>query len=106
MSTEEKQNFQTYQDSSFTEYPKSENLLFAGKRVSASVNKGQALPENFGVSSSLQELGMIDGVFKSRIEIRERITSLIRVLLKKSEKEAKAESTSNVKVDIPASNAS
>ena len=45
-------------------------------------------------------------IFESRIEIRERITSLIRVLLKKSEKEVKAESTSNVKVDIPASNAS
>jgi acetyl-CoA carboxylase carboxyl transferase subunit beta len=90
----------------FSTNPANQSQLFAGKRVSASVNKGQALPENFGVSSSLQELGMIDGVFKSRIEIRERISSLIRVLLKKSEKEAKAESTSNVKVDIPASNAS
>ncbi len=90
----------------FSTNPGNQSQLFAGKRVSASVNKGQALPENFGVSSSLQELGMIDGVFESRIEIRERITSLIRVLLKKSEKEVKAESTSNVKVDIPASNAS
>ena len=86
----------------FSTNPGNQSQLFAGKRVSASVNKGQALPENFGVSSSLQELGMIDGVFESRIEIRDRITKLIRVLLKKPEKEAKAESTSNVKVDIPA----
>ena len=32
---------------------------------------------------------MIDGVFESRIEIRERITSLIRVLLKNQKKRQK-----------------
>ena len=86
----------------FAENPKSENLLFAGKRVSASVNKGHELPQDFGQASSIVDHGMIDGAFKSRMEIREKITNLIRVLLKKSEIEAKAESTSNVKVDIPA----
>ena len=84
----------------FAEYPKSENLLFAGKRVSASVNKGHELPQDFGQASSIVEHGMIDGAFESRMEIREKITNLIRVLLKKSEIEAKAESTSNVKVDL------
>ena len=69
--------------------------------MSAQVNKGQALPEDFGVSKSLLSLGMIDGIFDSRMEIRQRITNLIRVLLKKSEKEFREESTSNVKVDIP-----
>ena len=43
---------------------------------------------------------MIDGAFDSRMDIREKITNLIRVLLKKSEIEAQVESTSNVKVDI------
>lgn len=86
----------------FSTNPKNESQLFSGKRVSASVNKGQTLPEDFGVSKSLLSLGMIDGIFDSRMEIREKITNLIRVLLKKSEIEAKAESTSNVKVDIPA----
>ena len=84
----------------FAENPKSENLLFAGKRVSASVNKGHELPQDFGQASSIVDHGMIDGAFESRMEIREKITNLIRVLLKKSEIEAKAESTSNVKVDI------
>lgn len=84
----------------FAENPKNENLLFAGKRVSASVNKGQELPQDFGQASSIVEHGMIDGAFESRLEIREKITNLIRVLLKKSEIEAKAETTSNVKVDI------
>ena len=74
--------------------------LFAGKRVSASVNKGQELPQDFGQASSIVEHGMIDGAFNSRMEIREKITNLIRVLLKKSEIEAQAESTSNVKVDL------
>ena len=46
------------------------------------------------------------GYFENRLEIKHKLSTLIRVLLKKSEKEAKAESTSNVKVDIPASNAS
>ena len=85
----------------FSTNPNNESQLFAGKRVSASVNKGQALPEDFGVSKSLLSLGMIDGIFDSRMEIRQRITNLIRVLLKKSEKESREESTSNVKVDIP-----
>ena len=84
----------------FAENPKSENLLFAGKRVSASVNKGHELPQDFGQASSIVDHGMIDGAFESRMEIREKITNLIRVLLKKSEIEAKAESTSNVKVDL------
>ena len=85
----------------FSTNPNNESQLFAGKRVSAQVNKGQALPEDFGVSKSLLSLGMIDGIFDSRMEIRQRITNLIRVLLKKSEKEFREESTSNVKVDIP-----
>jgi len=72
----------------FSTNPNNESQLFAGKRVSASVNKGQALPEDFGVSKSLLSLGMIDGIFDSRMEIRQRITNLIRVLLKKSEKES------------------
>ena len=84
----------------FAETLKNENLLFAGKRVSASVNKGQELPEDFGRASSLVDHGMIDGAFSSRLEIKTKITSLIRVLLKKPESEARAESSSDVKVDL------
>ena len=78
---------------------KTENLLFAGKRVSASVNKGTELPENFGVSDSLIEKGMLCGGFDSRMEIREKITSLIRVVLKQPEIESRLEEKSNVTVD-------
>ena len=84
----------------FDENPKNENLLFAGKRVSASVNKGQELPQDFGQAPSIVEHGMIDGAFDSRMQIREKITDLVRVLLKKPEIESRTESTSNVKVDL------
>lgn len=84
----------------FAESPKVENMLFAGKRVSAAVNKGQELPTDFGQASSIVEHGMIDGAFSSRMEIREKITNLVRVLLKKSEIETQAESMSDVKVDL------
>ncbi len=87
----------------FSSSPKNVSQLFAGARVSASVNKSQPLPEDFGVSSSLQNSGQIDGCFNSRLEIREKITNLLRVLLKKPEKESKEESTSNVKVAVSAS---
>ena len=62
--------------------------------------QGQELPTDFGQASSIVDHGMIDGAFDSRMDIREKITNLIRVLLKKSEIEAQVESTSNVKVDI------
>ena len=67
--------------------------------MSASVTKGTQLPEDFGHASSLKELGMLDGFFESRLEIKGRISTLIRVLLKKPEVEAKIEKESNVTVD-------
>jgi len=84
----------------FAETPKNENLLFAGKRVSASVNKGQDLPSDFGRASSLIDHGMIDGAFESRLDAKTKITNLIRVLLKKSEANLLTEENSNVKVEI------
>ena len=83
----------------FAENKKSNNLLFSGKRVSASVNKGTELPEDFGYGSSLKEQGMLDGFFESRLEIKNKISALVRVLQKKPEREAKIEKESNVTVD-------
>tara|TARA_B100001564_G_scaffold140856_1_gene118202 strand:+ start:1993 stop:2955 length:963 start_codon:yes stop_codon:yes gene_type:complete len=83
----------------FGESKKSKNLLFSGTRVSAAVNKGTELPEDFGYASSLTEKGQLDGYFENRLEIKNKISTLIRVLLKKPEKEARIEKESNVKVD-------
>ena len=84
----------------FAETSSNENLLFAGKRVSASVNKGQELPEDFGRASSLVDHGMIDGTFESRLDIKNKISNLIKVLLKKSETEVSTAENANIKVDI------
>ena len=84
----------------FAETSSNENLLFAGKRVSASVNKGQELPEDFGRASSLVDHGMIDGTFESRLDIKNKISNLIKVLLKKSETEVSTAENTNIKVDI------
>ena len=75
---------------------KAENLLFAGKRVSASVNTGHEMPSDFGQSKSLENHGMIDGVL-DRIEAKSIISNLVKVILKKAEKSNT--SSSNVTID-------
>ena len=73
-----------------------ENLLFAGKRVSASVNTGHEMPSDFGHSTSLENHGMIDGVL-DRIEAKSIISNLVKVILKKAEKSNT--SSGNVTID-------
>ena len=94
-------------DTLWSECKSSNNLLFSGKRVSAGVRSSdkEEMPEDYGEGAALTRNGMCDGYFENRLEIKDKLSTLIRVLLKKPEKEAKAESTSNVKVDIPASSA-
>ena len=95
-------------DTLWSECKSSNNLLFSGKRVSAGVRSSdkEEMPEDYGEGAALTRNGMCDGYFENRLEIKDKLSTLIRVLLKKPEKEAKAESTSNVKVDIPAPSAS
>ena len=75
---------------------KASNLLFAGARVSASVNAGNELPADFGYSSSLEQHGMIDGEVGT-LEFKSKISSLVKVMLKKAEKSNT--SSSNVTID-------
>ena len=56
-------------------------MLFSGKRVTANLKSGETLPENFGLGSSLEAL--VDIIFPSRLEIKDGITKIARVLLKK-----------------------
>ena len=65
------------------ESPTSHDILFSGKRVTANLKSGQELPENFGEGSSLDAL--IDIIFSSRLEIKNGITKISKVLLKKTE---------------------
>jgi acetyl-CoA carboxylase carboxyl transferase subunit beta len=75
---------------------KASNLLFAGARVSASVNVGNEIPADFGHSSSLEQHGMIDGEV-GRLEFKSKISSLVKVMLKKVEKSNT--SSGNVTID-------
>ena len=53
------------------------------------MDPGEELPENFGEGSSLEAL--VDIIFSSRLEIKEGITKIARVLLKKHEKKSIAD---------------
>ncbi len=71
------------------ESPFSHDILFSGKRVTANLKSNEELPENFGEGSSLEAL--VDIIFSSRLEIKEGITKIARVLLKKHEKKSIAD---------------
>ena len=83
----------------FSESPKNSDQLFSGKRVSASVRSSDntEMPSDFGEGAFLEKHGMIDGCFNSRLEVKDKIVGLVKVLLKKEEAQAKDES--NVTVD-------
>ncbi len=72
------------------ESPSSHDVLFSGKRVTANLKSGETLPENFGLGSSLEAL--VDIIFSSRLEIKDGVTKIARVLLKKPKIESIADS--------------
>ena len=69
----------------FSESPKNSDQLFSGKRVSASVGSSDntEMPSDFGEGAFLEKHGMIDGCFNSRLEVKDKIVTLVKVLLKK-----------------------
>jgi len=71
------------------ESPSSHDILFSGKRVTANLKSGEELPEDFGQGSSLEAL--VDVIFSSRLEIKDGITKIARVLLKKPENKSIAD---------------
>ena len=83
----------------FSENPMATDQLFSGKRVSASVRSSDntVMPPDFGEGAFLEKHGMIDGCFTSRLDVKAKIVTISKVLLKKEETQAKQES--NVTVD-------
>ncbi len=81
----------------------STDQLFSGKRVSAGVRSSDSaqMPEDYGTSYFLERSGMCDGVINSRLEMKETITKLTKVLLKKDDAQDKNES--NVTTVFPQS---
>ena len=63
-----------------------ENLLFSGKRVTANILKGtDQIPDDFGTGPRIMKSGMADITLKSRNELKDTITKLTNIILKKEQ---------------------
>jgi len=63
-----------------------ENLLFSGKRVTANILKGtDQIPEDFGTGPGVMKSGLADITLESRKELKETITKLANIILKKEQ---------------------
>jgi acetyl-CoA carboxylase carboxyl transferase subunit beta len=61
-----------------------ENLLFSGKRVTANILKGtDQIPDDFGTASGVMKSGLADITLESRKELKETISKLSNIILKK-----------------------
>ena len=61
-----------------------EDILFSGKRVTANILKGtDQVPEDFGRADSVMKSGLADIVLENRKELKETITRLANIILKK-----------------------
>ena len=62
-----------------------ENLLFSGKRVTANILKStDQIPDDFGTASGIMKSGLADITLESRKELKETITNLANIILKKN----------------------
>jgi len=81
-----------------------ENLLFSGKRVTANILKGtDQIPDDFGTGPGVMKSGLADITLESRKELKDTITKLANIILKKEESKISNEETienreSNIKV--------
>tara|TARA_B100001123_G_scaffold411798_1_gene508389 strand:+ start:66 stop:1037 length:972 start_codon:yes stop_codon:yes gene_type:complete len=63
-----------------------ENLLFSGKRVTANILKDtDQIPEDFGTAAGIMKSGLADIALENRKELKETITKLANIILKKEE---------------------
>jgi len=73
-----------------------ENLLFAGKRVTANILKSlDQIPEDFGMASSVIKSGLADMTLENRKELKDTLVKLGSIILKKGSLDKK-DSTSDI----------
>ena len=64
-----------------------ENLLFSGKRVTANILKGtDQIPDDFGTGPGVMKSGLADLTLANRKELKETVSNLAKIILKKVEK--------------------
>ena len=62
------------------------NVLFSGKRVTANILKGtDQIPDDFGTATGIMKSGLADITLESRKELKDTITKLANIILKKEE---------------------
>jgi len=63
-----------------------ENLLFSGKRVTANILKGtDQIPDDFGTAAGIMKSGFADITLENRKELKETISKLANIILKKQQ---------------------
>ena len=68
-----------------------ENLLFSGKRVTANILKGtDQIPEDFGTAAGIMKSGLADITLENRKELKDTITKLANIILRKEETKIKS----------------
>ena len=66
------------------EHSSVENLLFSGKRVTANILKDtDQIPDDFGTGPGVIKSGLADIVLESRKELKDTVTKLANIILKK-----------------------
>ena len=85
-----------------------ENLLFSGKRVTANILKGtDQIPDDFGTAPGIMKSGLADITLENRKELKDTITNLSNIILKRKEsKLSNEEATENREPNIKISSAS
>ena len=67
-----------------------ENLLFSGKRVTANILKStDQIPDDFGTGPGIMKSGLADITLESRKELKDTVTKLANIILKKVESKTK-----------------
>ena len=73
-----------------------ENLLFSGKRVTANILKGtDQIPDDFGTGPGVMKSGLADITLENRKELKDTITKLGNIILKKQKLEITEEAHEN-----------
>jgi len=73
-----------------------ENLLFSGKRVTANILKGtDQIPDDFGTAAGVMKAGLADITLENRKKLKETISSLANIILKKEELQETEEAHEN-----------
>ena len=76
----------------FIESNSAKDILFSGKRVTANILKGtDQIPDDFGTGPGVMKSGLADKILENRKEIKETVTKLANIILKKEEIETTEE---------------